>query len=152
VYKYGSDRSVKDFSFYEVALLIVALLIALISVVTGARAMLKDGSTPRVVIPQEDRKLLEDLIREGNEKGIDQYVRLSSLSGTTGTATKLGLTGLPLATVGLTIFFSIVAIVGVDGFLDLAKLTLGAFIGSFVQRNVTGERIAAASPGAAPAP
>jgi len=30
----------------------------------------------------------------------------------------------------------------VNGFLDLAKLTLGALIGSFVQRNVTGEKIA----------
>jgi hypothetical protein len=67
---------------------------------------------------------------------------LSSLSGTTGTATKLGLTGLPLATVGLTIFFSVIAIFGVDGFLDLAKLTLGAFIGSFVQRNISGDRAA----------
>jgi hypothetical protein len=89
---------------------------------------------PNVVLPPQDRKLLEDLIRDGNEKGIDQYVRLSSLSGTTGAATKLGLTGLPLATASLTIFFSALAIFGINGFLDLTKLTLGAFIGSFVQR------------------
>jgi hypothetical protein len=72
-------------------------------------------------------------------------VRLSSLSGATGTATKLGLTGLPLATVGLTIFFSAISIFGAQGFLDLAKLTLGAFIGSFVQRAVSGERQTSAS-------
>ena len=47
---------------------------------------------------RKTEQLLEDLIRDGNEKGIDQYVRLSNLSGTTGAATKLGLTGLPLAT------------------------------------------------------
>jgi hypothetical protein len=89
---------------------------------------------PPITIPIEDRKLLEELIRAENTKAIELYVRLSRLGGPTGTATKLGLTGLPLATIGLTIFFSIVALF-VPGFLDLAKLTLGAFIGSFVQRS-----------------
>jgi hypothetical protein len=54
----------------------------------------------------------------------------------TGSFTQLGLTGLPLATIGLTLFFSFLALVHPDGFLDLTKLTLGAFIGSFVQRQV----------------
>jgi hypothetical protein len=45
----------------------------------------------------------------------------------------LGLTGLPLATIGLTLFFSLLAI-QYPNFMDLAKLTLGAFIGSFVQK------------------
>jgi putative aminopeptidase FrvX len=108
----------------------------------GIRFLAGGVSGPTVVIPENDRKLLEQLIRDGNEKGIDQHVRLSSLGGATGTATQLGLTGLPLATIGLTVFFSVVAIMNVDGFLDLAKLTLGAFIGSFVQRNVSGERVA----------
>jgi hypothetical protein len=142
VFKYVSDRNLQNITFYEAGIIAVGLIVALASLIFGSRIMLRDASAPKVVIPSEDRDLLESLIRDGNEKGIDQYVRLSSLSGTTGTATKLGLTGLPLATVGLTIFFSIVAIFGVEGFLDLAKLTLGAFIGSFVQRNVTGERIA----------
>ena len=88
------------------------------------------------------QKVTRNLIRDGNEKGIDQYVRLSNLSGTTGAATKLGLTGLPLATASLTIFFSALAIFGINGFLDLTKLTLGAFIGSFVQRNLSDERLA----------
>ena len=52
----------------------------------------------------------------------------------------LGLTGLPLATIGLTIFFALMyAYGGLEPFMDLAKLTLGAFIGSFVQKQV-GER------------
>ena len=116
------------------------MFIALSSLFFGTRVILSGLSSPNVVLPPQDRKLLEDLIRDGNEKGIDQYVRLSSLSGTTGAATKLGLTGLPLATAGLTIFFSALAILGINGFLDLTKLTLGAFIGSFVQRNLSDDR------------
>jgi hypothetical protein len=50
---------------------------------------------------------------------------------------------LPLITVALTIGFSVGAYFESDTYLDLAKLTLGAFIGSFVQRNVTGDRIVA---------
>jgi hypothetical protein len=142
IFTYVSKQNVHEMTFYEGAMIAAGMFIALVLLVLGTRALLNDASAPKIVIPAQDGKLLETLIRDGNEKGIDQYVRLSSLSGTTGTATKLGLTGLPLATVGLTIFFSLVAIFGVDGFLDLAKLTLGAFIGSFVQRNVTGERIA----------
>lgn len=142
IYKYVTSHDKATWNTYETILTSVSLLVALVSIVTGARVMLSDSSTPKVVIPAQDRNLLEELIRAGNEKGIDQYVRLSSLAGTTGTATKLGLTGLPLATVGLTIFFAVGAIFKIDGYLDLAKLTLGAFIGSFVQRNVTGEKIA----------
>ena len=72
-------------------------------------------------------------------------MRLSSLSGFTGTFTKLGLTGLPLATVALTLIFAALALlpVGLEGqksFFDLTKLTLGAFIGSFVQRQVEQRR------------
>jgi hypothetical protein len=54
--------------------------------------------------------------------------------------TKLGLTGLPLTTVVLTLIFSFMAAAGAEGFMDLAKLTLGAFIGSFVQRQVEQRR------------
>ena len=78
--------------------------------------------------------MLEELIKQENSKGIELYIRLSSLGGPTGTATKLGLTGLPLATIGLTLIFAIIALFE-PAFLDLVKLTLGAFIGSFVQRS-----------------
>src|SRR4051794_27472114 len=60
--------------------------------------------------------------------------------------TKLGLTGLPLATISLTIIFSLLATANPGTFLDLAKLTLGAFIGSYVQRNVEIRRADAALP------
>jgi len=76
---------------------------------------------------------------------VDQYVRLCSLSGFTGTFTKLGLTGLPLTTVALTLIFAGLALLPTDpesqkSFFDLTKLTLGAFIGSFVQRQVEQRR------------
>jgi len=69
----------------------------------------------------------------------------SSLSGFTGTFTKLGLTGLPLTTVGLTLLFALFALLPLGAesqksFFDLTKLTLGAFIGSFVQRQVEQRR------------
>jgi hypothetical protein len=149
VYHYVSVRILESkdfgavgFSAFEVILLAIALFLVLACVLYGARSMISGAQEAKLVITAEDRSLLEDLIRSGNEKAIDQYVRLSSLTGTTGTATKLGLSGLPLATVGLTLFFSIIAIFHVEGFMDLAKLTLGAFIGSFVQRSVSGERAA----------
>ena len=55
------------------------------------------------------------------------------------TFTKLGVTGIPLVTVVLTLIFSFIALTLSEhskDFLDLAKLTLVAFIGSFVQRSV----------------
>jgi hypothetical protein len=80
---------------------------------------------------------------ESNEKAIEQYVRLSSVVGATGTATRLGLTGLPLITVALTLIFSALELYKPGGgFMDLTKLTLGAFIGSFVQRAATAQAVA----------
>jgi hypothetical protein len=114
-----------EFSIAEVILLSASFFLMVICVMSGARMIIAEAKERKAVIMAEDRSLLEELIKNGNEKGIDQYVRLSSLTGTTGTATKLGLSGLPLATVGLTLFFSIIAVFHADGFMDLAKLTLG---------------------------
>jgi hypothetical protein len=86
---------------------------------------------------------------DGKAEPVDQYVRLRSLSGMSGTFTKLGVTGLPLVTVFLTLLFSLVSLLPIaraENFLDLAKLTLGAFIGSFVQRQVEQRRQEAAQP------
>lgn len=95
------------------------------------------------MIPEADRELLSPLIGQANEKAINQYIKLSSLTGATGTATRLGLTGLPLLTVALTLIFSALAIYKPEGeFMDLAKLTLGAFIGSFVQRAASEQEVA----------
>ncbi|HEX8168775.1 MAG TPA: hypothetical protein VF601_23685 [Beijerinckiaceae bacterium] len=113
-------------------------LIAIIALIAGYRMVAASGAKSDVVIPTQDYPLLGPLVAEAKSESVDLYVRLSSLRGSTGFFTRLGLTGLPLATIALTLIFSIMAMIQSQQgqFLDLAKLTLGAFIGSFVQRQV----------------
>lgn len=119
------------------------LLIVIGSIVSGlfgTRMLGAAGKGAQPVIPPEDRELLEPLIANANENAIKQYVILSSLSGLTGTFQKIGFSGLPLATVTLTLIFSALSFVEAE-FLELAKLTLGAFIGSFVQKGQDAPKI-----------
>ncbi len=140
-----ASRTILDF----IITLGILFVIAIISV-TLIRVSVSRYKKPAETIPYDDRKLLEELVRDEKDKAIELYVRLSSLGGPTGTATKLGLTGLPLATIGLTLFFALVALYE-PTFLDLAKLTLGAFIGSFVQRSGEAlERAVRATAGSTP--
>jgi hypothetical protein len=117
------------------SLYIGLFVVALVSTYIGYRMVVAAGAATAVVIPPQDYALLAPLVTDGKSDSIDQYVRLSSLAKFTGTFTQLGLTGLPLATIALTLFFALLSIFKPD-FLDLTKLTLGAFIGSFVQRQV----------------
>lgn len=112
------------------------IFISIIATVVGYKLTTASGARVDVVIPAQDYPLLAPLVAEGKAEAIDQYVRLSSLSGFTGTFTQLGLTGLPLATIFMTLFFTLLTLVQADPFTDLTKLTLGAFLGSFVQRQV----------------
>jgi hypothetical protein len=93
------------------------------------------SSQPNRVINEKEWDTLKDQVQAGQEDPVTQYIRLTSLTGFTGMFTKLGLTALPLATIGLTLFFSLMSISYPD-FIELTKLTLGAFIGSFVQKQV----------------
>jgi len=100
-------------------------------------------------IPAKDRAMIEQLISAKDKEGIAIFLEFISLYGLTGYIKRLKLSGLPLLTVLLTLIFSILAaltwFVGLyfpnhaqdisAAAMDLAKLTLGAFIGSFVQRN-----------------
>ena len=94
------------------------------------------------VVPPRDLPIIEEAIKKGQVEPIDQYIRLSSLTGGIGVFQKIGLTGLPLTTLALVVFFALGVIISDDksdtfkAFLDFTKLTLGAFIGSFVQRQV----------------
>jgi hypothetical protein len=120
---------------------LVLFVVTLASAYVGYKLVVASGASPENPIPPANYRLLAPLIADGKAESIDQYVRLSSLSGFTGTFTKLGLTGLPLTTVALTLFFAIITLFPIDGeakknFMDLTKLVLGAFIGSFVQRQV----------------
>ena len=115
---------------------IILLITAVLSATIGYLLFRTAGAVSREVIPWSDRKLLSSMLVNANSAGIDEYVRLSSLSGTTGFFTKIGLSGLPLATIGLTLIFALLSIGGNENFSELAKLTLGAFLGSYVQRQV----------------
>jgi hypothetical protein len=95
-------------------------------------------SDPLPVVNPVEWRILSAALTKCDEDPIGQYIRLSSLTGATGFFTKLGLSGLPLATIALTLFFALGSLVpGADAhFYDLTQLTLGAFIGSFVQKQV----------------
>jgi hypothetical protein len=111
----------------------ISLIAAIICTIVGIRLLRSSGAVTTQVIAPQDYPVLGPAISAGNEQAITQFIRLSSLSGMTGTFTKIGLTGLPLATIFLTILLGIMGLANPQ-FFDLAKLTLGAFLGSFVQR------------------
>lgn len=117
---------------YSSDILSVVFVIFLSTV--GLQLLGAAGKTTPRVIPDEDRNLLEPLVREAKKEAIHQYVILSSLSGFTGTFQKIGFSGLPLATAVLTLLFCGLSFANPE-FIEFAKLTLGAFIGSFVQRS-----------------
>ena len=122
------------------------LLIAVVAAMLGKSLLTSVHMADARTIPYEDLHLVRQAVIDGKSEPIDQYVRLRALSGISGNFTKLGVTGLPLTTVVLTLVFSAIAIFSLDrpiavAFLDLAKLTLGAFIGSFVQGRVEQRRM-----------
>lgn len=117
---------------------LLALLGGAVFGIIGLRLLSAAGRTTNSVIPQEEYELLAGLIAQPNSQAINEYIKLSSLSGFTGTFQKIGFTGLPLATVTVTILFSAMSFLNPQ-FLELAKLTLGAFIGSFVQQRREGQ-------------
>lgn len=125
---------------------IMVVFIGIACAFFAIRLFSKAGSLTSSVIRPEDRRLLEPLISEPKKEAISEYIRLASLTGFSGTFTKLGFTGLPLATVVLTLILLGISLSPVDddlrkGVFDMAKLTLGAFLGSFVQRNIEQERL-----------
>ena len=117
-----------------------SLLILVFLAFFGFIMLNSSGKITRSVIPEEDRTLLTSLVKDANKEAIAQYVILSSLTGFTGNFQKIGFSGLPLATATLTLIFSFLSFWKLE-FIEFAKLTLGAFIGSFVQRNVETERL-----------
>ena len=122
---------------------VLFFITGVVAIFMGNNLMRRAISATAQTITDKDRRMLEPLIAKGDDKAIGQYVRLASLSGMTGVFTKLGFTGLPLATAALGVLLLLLAMTqpsGANGaqdeLLDLAKLVIGAFIGSFVQRKV----------------
>ncbi|MGA2814582.1 MAG: hypothetical protein ABSG16_24595 [Candidatus Acidiferrum sp.] len=137
----------------EEASTFVLLLVGVVCALLGLRLLTTTQHALARTIPKEDLPMIQAAVIAGKPAPIDQYVRLRSLAGWAGTFTKLGVTGLPLVTVALTLIFSFIALLPLErakDFLDLAKLTLGAFIGSFVQRSVELKKQDAGSRSAAP--
>lgn len=119
------------------------LIMAVVAATLGKRLLTTVRLSELRTIPREDLHLVAEAVMQGKSEPIDQYVRLRSLTGLSGNFTKLGVTGLPLTTVLLTLVFALISLFPLPQakeFLDLAKLTLGAFIGSFVQRQVEQRR------------
>lgn len=113
-------------------------IIATTSSFVGYGLLRRAGAGSKPVIPIQDALVIDALLLKSAD-GIGDYIRLSSLTGVMGYFVKIGLSGLPLATILLSIFFALLAYRKDMNkeFLDLARLTLGAFIGSFVQRHIT---------------
>lgn len=112
---------------------------AIVCISIGYLLLGQAGALVRTAIPREDQEFLKSLNHQ-NKESIEQYVRLTSLTGITGFFTKIGITGLPLATIALTVIFGTSALLfdGAEGssrFFDFANLTLGAFLGSYVQKH-----------------
>jgi hypothetical protein len=97
----------------------------------------------------EAKRLLGPALEKSADP-IGDWTKPAGLVGGTGVFRKLEMSGMPLATILMTILFCILSIVvepflkAMDitpstaelakGFMDMAKLTLGAFIGSFVTK------------------
>lgn len=114
------------------------LLASIFSLLAGYVLMKFVVSSSKKVIPDEDRGLLEEIIKIDEDEPIKRYIKLSSLTGWVGLFTKIGLNGLPLATIALTLIFATLSFFEFESanFIDFTKLTLGAFLGSYVQRNL----------------
>jgi hypothetical protein len=124
----------------------ILTLLAFLCFLVSYNFFQSSGALATGIVAPLDREMIYDAVVSGKPEPIDQYIRLASLSGISGVFTKIGLNGLPLATILLVIFFALMSYglnPGIDhtskafeAFLDLTKLTLGAFIGSYVQRTV----------------
>jgi len=111
----------------------LALFATAILSVTVGFILLRISRIQGGVVPEQDRQLLKQILDKNPENGIEKYIELREISGSTAFLNKMHLSGLPLATIGLTILFTILGLF-VPALFDLAKLTAGAFIGSYVQR------------------
>ena len=136
-----SDEALIDHWVASLATPVIFVAISILAVFTGYLLLRAAGSLNKQVIPQEDYGILAEALLHDKNKTIEYYIKLSSLTGVMGKFTQLGLSGLPLATVLITLFFSLLSIWVEDpgksaSFFDLAKLTLGAFLGSYVQRQI----------------
>lgn len=135
--RFENDRDLLNHYLYIFSGPLLLFLASLMAASIGYALMRAAGTATKQVVNPEDMDLVALLLANNKQSFIDDFVRLSSLAGFTGMFTKVGLYGLPLATIVLTIIFTVLAMImtaNQQSLFDLAKLTLGAFIGSYVQR------------------
>ncbi len=118
--------------------ILILLIAGGLSAVAGFLCLdASNPSAPELMPPHDRRDLIEE-ISKGNTAAIELYLRLRNIRGVSGFFQKLGLSGLPIATIFITLVFTILAVNTAgktsETLFDLAKLTIGAFIGSFVTR------------------
>ena len=138
------DDALIDHWIATLAMPVIFIIISLLAVFTGYLLLRAAGSLNKQVLPREEYPILAEALLYDKTKTIEHYIKLSSLTGVMGKFTQLGLSGLPLATILITLFFALLSIWVADpekgeSFFDLAKLTLGAFLGSYVQRQIQTE-------------
>ena len=132
----------------------VAVLAACFGFVLMRAGRNMEPSSTGNALPDDARRLLGSVIEHSIDP-IGDWTRLVGLTGGTGVFRKLELSGMPLATILMTILFCILGLVApilpdlltrapplpfdeaAKIFLDMAKLTLGAFIGSFVTKSTS---------------
>lgn len=151
VVAHGEDRRPAEGASDIVVLLavnsdVIALaLLAILAATIGHSLVNKASESTNYVIRPDDAPKIWPLISEEKKDAIALYMEIARLSGLSGKFVRFGFTGLPLATVVLTIIFVLLSFKN-EQLLDLAKLTLGAFIGSFVQRGSDAKNGIAAAP------
>jgi hypothetical protein len=123
--------------FFERYLPLIIIALFAMAFIRASVSFVKSSEYGRTgVVPPRDLPIIGDVIRQGKPEPVDQYIRLASLTGSVGVFQKIGLTGLPLTTLALVVFFAagVMLFSGqtetFNAFLDFTKLTLGAFIGS----------------------
>lgn len=139
--------------------LFISFFSAIVGFILIRAARNVEVSSSSDALPADVKELLGPVIEKSDDP-IGDWTRLVGLTGGTGVFRKLELSGMPLATILMTILFCILGLIApilpsIPGFnafsetaktsfgeaakifLDMAKLTLGAFIGSFVTKGTS---------------
>ncbi len=146
------DIGVFKLLIVSLGIYLVPFSIALTSILSALLSyfiLVKAFAIDENIVISEDRQFLSDIVNfeklSNKYDPIDVFVKFKSLSGITGFFTKINITGLPLATILLTLIFCLLGVFSPDSeasrFFDFTNLTLGAFLGSYVQRTQDTEEI-----------
>ena len=135
---------------------VVAVISAVLGLILARAARTGLARDAGIILPADAAQYLGPALQKSADP-IGDWTRLAGLVGGTGVFRKLEFSGMPLATILMTVLFSLLSLSFhafhmtdatawvpdefskelAKAFLDMAKLTLGAFIGSFVTKATT---------------